>query len=242
MTGSATRVSALKLRAKALEVAAELLQTDVDALDIVDGGIVRKAVVGETEMSLGDIALHLAPTSKTLGNHEPGLSADGWFHSDHKVYSYGVLIIVVQIDRETGKVTIERSLIAFDVGRAINPALCEGQIVGGFVQGLGGALLEEFIYDERGEPLSVTLADYLLPTLHDVPAMQVLITEDAPSPHNPLGMKGIGEAGITAVGATIASAIDDALERPGTVTRLPVTPQRLRKTINKRIPLSREEA
>jgi carbon-monoxide dehydrogenase large subunit/6-hydroxypseudooxynicotine dehydrogenase subunit gamma len=233
MIGSATQVAALKVRAKALEIAAELLQTNVDALDIVDGMVVRDAAVGETEIPLGDIAGYLAPTSKKLGDREPELRAEGWFHTDHKVFSYGVLIVMVRIDRETGQVAIERSFIAFEVGRAINPMLCEGQIVGGFAQGLGGALLEEFLYDERGEPLSVTFADYLLPTLHDVPSLEVLITEDAPSPHNPLGMKAIGEAGITGVGAVIASAIDDALDAPGAVTQLPVTPQRLREIIKK---------
>ncbi|MGA6945563.1 MAG: molybdopterin cofactor-binding domain-containing protein, partial [Pseudolabrys sp.] len=96
------------------------------------------------------------------------------------------------------------------------------------VQGLGGALCEEFRYDERGEPLSVTFADYLLPTVREIPPIEVLLTEDAPSPLNPLGIKSAGEGGITPVGAVIASAIDDAIQRPGAVTQLPVTPQRLR--------------
>jgi carbon-monoxide dehydrogenase large subunit/6-hydroxypseudooxynicotine dehydrogenase subunit gamma len=98
-------------------------------------------------------------------------------------------------------------------------------------QGLGGALYEEFVYDAEGQPLSVTFADYLLPTASEVSKVQVLITEDAPSPLNPLGIKGAGEAGITAVGAVIASAIDDALGMPGAVTQLPVTPQRLRRIL-----------
>ena len=106
--------------------------------------------------------------------------------------------------------------------------LVEGQIVGGCAQGIGGALLEEFLYDERGEPLSVTFADYLMPTAREMPAVEVLITEDAPSPLNPLGLKGAGEGGINAVGAAIAAAIDDAIGMPGAVTELPVTPQRLR--------------
>jgi CO/xanthine dehydrogenase Mo-binding subunit len=122
-------------------------------------------------------------------------------------------------------VVVERFLIAYDVGRAVNPMLIEGQLVGGFAQGLGGSLFEEFRYDERGEPLSVTFADYLLPSASEVPAVEILLTEDAPSPLNPLGIKGAGEGGITAVGAALATAIDDALQRPGLVTRLPVTPQ-----------------
>ncbi len=83
------------------------------------------------------------------------------------------------------------------------------------MQGLGGALLEEFRYDERGEPLAVTFADYLMPTAREMPPVEVLLTEDAPSPLNPLGIKGAGEGGITAVGAAIASAIDDAIGMPG---------------------------
>jgi CO/xanthine dehydrogenase Mo-binding subunit len=118
--------------------------------------------------------------------------------------------------------------VAFDIGRAVNPTLVEGQIMGGMAQGLGGALYEEFLYGETGEPLSVTFADYLMPTAHEVPAIQVIVSEDAPSPLNPLGLKGAGEGGINPVGAAIASAIDDALERPGAVTQLPVTPQRLK--------------
>jgi carbon-monoxide dehydrogenase large subunit/6-hydroxypseudooxynicotine dehydrogenase subunit gamma len=123
-------------------------------------------------------------------------------------------------------------LIAYDIGRAINPMLVRGQLVGGFVQGLGGALFEEFQYDERGQPLSVTFADYLLPTAQEVPDVDVLLTEDAPSTTNPLGVKGAGEGGIAGVGAVIASAIDDALGDIGTITQLPVKPQMLKAMID----------
>jgi len=109
----------------------------------------------------------------------------------------------------------------------------EGQITGGVVQGLGGALYEDFLYDENGEPLSVTFADYLMLTVRETPPMDVIISEDAPSPLNSLGLKGAGEAGVNAVGAAIAAAIDDAVGRPGAVTQLPVTPQRM-KAILKR--------
>ena len=102
------------------------------------------------------------------------------------------------------------------------------------MQGLGGALFEEFVYDESGTPLAVTFADYLLPTALDVPPVDVLLTQDAPSPLNPLGIKGGGESGITAVGAVIASAIDDAIGRAGAVTQLPVTPQRLHAILKRR--------
>ena len=160
-----------------------------------------------------------------------GLSTEDTFESTHMVYPYGVHAVVVRVDPETGDVTIERYVIAYDVGKAVNPKLVEGQIAGGLAQGIGGALLEEFRYDENGEPLSVTFADYLMPTAREVPDVSILVTEDAPSPLNPLGLKGAGEGGTNPVGAAIASAIDDALQRPGAVTQLPVTPQRLKAII-----------
>ena len=141
---------------------------------------------------------------------------------------------MVRVDRETGGVAVERySSPTTSAARSI-PMLVRGQIVGGFAQGLGGALLEEFVYDERGEPLAVTFADYLLPTVRETPEVDVMMPEDAPSPLNPLGIKGAGEGGITGVGAAIASAIDDAIGMPGAVTQLPVTPQRLKQILNGR--------
>jgi len=230
MTGEATRRAAVEVRAKALEVAAELMQQDAGALTVSDGNVVCKAADGPS-IALGEIAKALDPTSKLLGARSPGLSAEGWFFSDHMTYPYGVHIALAKVDRETGGVTIERYLLAYDVGRAVNPMLVEGQLAGGFAQGIGGALLEEFCYDERGEPLSVNFADYLMPTAREVPPLDVLVREDAPSPLNPLGLKGAGEGGVNAVGAAVAAAIDDALGMPGAITRLPVTPQRLREIL-----------
>jgi carbon-monoxide dehydrogenase large subunit len=233
MTGEATRLAAVDVREKAIEVAAELLQQPADALEVIDGKIVRKGAAAGPSVTLGEIAKALEPTSKLRGMRTPGLSADGWFYTDHMNYPYGVHVAVVRVDRETGGVTIERYLMAYDVGRAVNPMLVEGQLAGGLAQGIGGALLEEFLYDERGEPLSVNFADYLMPTAREVPASAVLITQDAPSPLNPLGLKGAGEGGINPVGAAIASAIDEAIGIPGAITRLPVTPQRLRDILKR---------
>jgi CO/xanthine dehydrogenase Mo-binding subunit len=233
MTGEATRRAAVEVRAKALDVAAELLQQSADALDVVSGKVIRKGAAGGPSMTLGEIAKALEPASGLRGGRAPGLVADGWFHTDHMNYPYGVHIAVASVDRETGAVTIERFLVAYDVGRAVNPMLVEGQIAGGFAQGIGGALLEEFLYDDKGEPLSVNLADYLMPTAREVPPLDVLITQDAPSPLNPLGLKGAGEGGVNAVGAAIAAAIDDAIGIPGAITRLPVTPQRLRELLKR---------
>jgi CO/xanthine dehydrogenase Mo-binding subunit len=231
MTGEATRLAALNVRAKAIAVAAELLQAPPGSLDVIDGKVVRTDSAAGPSIALGDVARHLSPASKSLGGRSPGLTADGWFHTDHMNYPYGVHAAVVRVDTETGAVTVLRYLVAFDIGKAVNPMLVEGQLAGGVVQGLGGALFEEFVYDDRGEPLSVSLADYLMPTVREVPAIDVIISEDAPSPLNPMGLKGAGEGGINAVGAAVAAAIDDAIGMPGAVTELPITPQRLRKLL-----------
>jgi carbon-monoxide dehydrogenase large subunit len=234
MTASATHNGAATLRAKAIDVAAELMQARADTLEIIDGKVLRKDQPSGPSISLGEIAGHLAPTSKTLGGREPGLSAEGWFRVKHQVYPYGIHFAVVRVDRETGGVEVEDYVIAYDIGRAINPALVKGQIVGGFAQGLGGALLEEFTYNERGDPLATTFADYLMPTVRETPEVGVILREDYTSPLNPLGIKGAGESGITGVGAAIASAIDSAIGRPGAVTQLPVTPQRLKEILSGR--------
>lgn len=231
MTANAVHAAALKVREKALAVAGELLQADPASLDIVDGQVVQHDRPGGPSIALGMIAHHLRPASPTRRGRDPGLGAEGWFDTAHQTYPYGNQLAVVKIDRDTGAVTVERYVIAYDIGRAINPLLVRGQIMGGFVQGLGGALYEEFLYDDRGEPLSVTFADYLLPTLHETPPVDVIIAEDAPSTRNPLGIKGAGESGIAAVGAAIASAVEDALGVPGSITSLPITPQRLRRII-----------
>jgi len=231
MTGEATRIAASAVKAKAIEVAAELLQTSTTLLDVVDGEVVRTDATSGPSISLGAIARALAPGSKLRHGRTPGLSAEGWFHSNHMNYPYGVHIAVTCVDRDTGAVEIERYLVAYDVGKAVNPMLIEGQIVGGCAQGVGGTLLEEFLYDERGEPLSVTLADYLMPTVREMPPVEVIICEDAPSPLNPMGLKGAGEGGANAVGAAIAAAIDDALGEPNAVTELPITPLRLKRLI-----------
>ncbi len=231
MTANATAMAATKVRHKALDMAAQLLQADAASLTIVNGSIVRADGIGAS-VSLGDVAYHLRPVSQTRGERDPGLAADGWFTTAHMTYPYGVQIALVKLNSGTGAVTVEKMLIAFDVGRAINPMLVRGQLVGGFAQGLGGALFEEFQYDRRGQPLSVTFADYLIPTAHEVPQVDVMLTEDAPSTCNPLGIKGAGERGVAAVGAVIASAVDHALGGKGLITQIPITPQTIKAIID----------
>jgi aerobic carbon-monoxide dehydrogenase large subunit len=227
MTANATAIAAEKVRAKAIDMAAQLVQADAESLTIVDG-VVSRADGNGASVDLGQLADHLRPASPTRGEREPGLASDGWFTIEHMTYPYGVQLALVKIDPGTGGVTIEKMLIAFDVGRAINPMLVRGQLIGGFAQGLGGALFEEFQYDERGQPLSVTFADYLMPTAHDMPSIDVMMLEDAPSSRNPLGIKGAGEGGVAAVGAVIASAVDDALGNEGQITQIPIKPQLLK--------------
>jgi len=230
MTGEATRRASVMVREKALGLAAELLQEEPARLEIVEGKV-YSTTGARASISLGDIARHLGPASPLRGDREPGLSATGWFHNKHMNYPYGVHIAKVRVDRETGRTKVEKYAVAYDVGRAINPALVEAQIVGGLAQGLGGALMEEFVYDDTGQPLSVTLADYLMVSAAEMPPVDVLILEDAPSPLNPLGMKGAGEGGVNAAGAAIASAVDDALQWPGLVRHLPATPQYIRRRL-----------
>jgi carbon-monoxide dehydrogenase large subunit/6-hydroxypseudooxynicotine dehydrogenase subunit gamma len=249
MTANAVAVAAEKVRSIALEMAGQLLQAEASDLALIDGNIVRASAASEPLLSLGDIANQLKPTSASRGNRAPGLSAEGWFDTKHMTYPYGVQMALVSIDSGTGAVQVEKMMIAYDIGTAINPMLVRGQLIGGFAQGLGGALFEEFQYDELGQPLSVTFADYLMPTLQEVPQVDVVLTEDAPSTTNPLGIKGAGEGGIAAVGAVISSAVNDALREIGRVWKLPIKPQVLkimidesRSQANRRDSHSRAEA
>jgi len=223
MCGEATRQAAVKLRDAACAAAATLMQTPVEALHIVDGAVMRSDGTGPS--------MRLETLAAAVG----GLAAEAEYTSNHMVYPYGAHVVQLRIEEDVGALVIERYIVAYDIGRAVNPMLVEGQILGGVAQGLGGAIYEEFLYAENGDPLAVTLADYLMPTAREVPVVQVMITEDAPSPLNPLGLKGAGEGGVTPVGAAIASAIDDALQCPGAVTRLPVSPQRLKALIRRGI-------
>jgi len=214
MTGGAAHNAAVALRVRVLEAVEGRHDLPMEILEIRNGEVIRT--------DIDEIVTTLADLAKTAR-----FEAEGEFNSNHMTYPYGAHLAVVSVDRETGGVRVLRYFVAYDIGRAINPMLVEGQIQGGVAQGIGGALYEEFVYDDTGQPLSVTFADYLVPTAREVPLIEVLITEDAPNPLNPLGVKGAGEAGINAVGAAIASAIDDALGGDVFVTRLPVTPVQL---------------
>jgi len=136
---------------------------------------------------------------------------------------------MVEVDVETGCVRILKYAIAYDIGRAVNPMIVDGQLVGALAQGIGGALLEELVYDEQGQLLTGTLMDYLLPTAMEMPASTVVrILEETPTPLNPLGVKGAGEGGSSGCGGAIANAVADALAPLGvSITALPLSPDRL---------------
>ncbi len=228
MTGPAVHLAALNVREKALAAAGRLLQADPAMLEVAAGRVRPRGSAPGPSITLGDLARTLLGSGGAAA-----LSAESRFESEHMNYPYGVHGAVARVDPGTGGVTIERIFIAYEVGRAVNPLLVEGQLVGGAAQGLGGALLEEFLYDESGQPLAASFADYLLPTAAEMPPVETLVTEEAPSPLNPLGVKGAGEGGVTAMGAAIAAAVDAALGRPGAIDRLPITPQRMHAVIRR---------
>lgn len=225
--GSAVMLAAEATAEKALRVAAELLEASVDDLRL---GPSRVEVAGSADkhLSLGEIAEACDPQQSAVMGEEPGLGARRTFSVEHMTYPYGVHLAQVEVDPETGGVEIMRYFVGYEVGRAVNPTLVEGQLIGGAAQGIGGTLLEEFSYDASGQPLASTFIDYLEPTAAEVPRVGTLICEDAPSPDNPLGVKGAGEGGVVGCGAAIAGAIEDALGMQGRISTLPITPERVR--------------
>jgi carbon-monoxide dehydrogenase large subunit len=230
MAGSAVKNAADALSEKAKRVAAQAYAASVEELELRDGAV-RLIEQPTKSMTLGEIAALLEPVGAGAMKEAPGLNADGWFRSDHMTYPYGVHAAVVRLDPGTGGIDIERFIVGYDVGRALNPMLVEGQIAGGVAQGIGGAVYEEFLYAEDGTPQCTTFMDYLIPTVAEIPSVEMLVTEDAPSPINPLGVKGAGEGGTTAVAAAIASAVDDALQRPGSGMSVPVRPAQILRTL-----------
>jgi aerobic carbon-monoxide dehydrogenase large subunit len=230
--GSAVRRAAEATAAVAREAAAALLGADPADLRLADGRVTA-APPGraESSVSLGEIAAALADRPASLHLPPGPLGARQEFTVDHMTYPYGVHLAQVEIDPGTGGVAVLRYFIGYEVGRAINPATVEGQLVGGAVQGIGGALFEEVAYSPAGQPLTASLIDYLLPSAGEAPEVVTLVTEDHPSASNPLGAKGAGEGGIAAAGAAIASAVGDALGMPGAPVRLPLTPERVRALI-----------
>ena len=229
VAGSAVHAAAGAVRERAAEIAARMLEAAPGDLISEHGRISVRGDPGAA-VTLAEVAQAAAPSSPYLRPGEPaGLAARRRFEVTHMTYPYGVHIAVVNVNPGTGGVQVLRYLVAYEVGRAINPALVAGQLRGGAAQGIGGALLEEFCYDENGQPQSATFMDYRMPTAAEVPPIDVLITQDSPAPGNPLGVRGAGEGGVSAAGAVLASAVRDALGLAGSVGRLPLTPARVQE-------------
>jgi carbon-monoxide dehydrogenase large subunit len=227
VAGNAVHAAATAVAGRARQLAARMLEAAEGDLVAADGTI---AVRGDprSAVTLAQIARAAAPASGYLRPGEPaGLTARRRFDVTHMTYPYGVHVAVADVDPGTGEVRMLRYLVAYEVGRAVNPALVEGQLRGGVAQGIGGSLLEEFSYDEDGQPQAVTFMDYRMPTAAEIPPIDVLVTQQAPAPGNPLGVRGAGEGGISAAGAAVASAVRDALGLAGSVGRLPLTPARV---------------
>jgi aerobic carbon-monoxide dehydrogenase large subunit len=225
--GSAVHQAATAVRERAIELAARMLEVAGEDLDLTGGSV---AVRGDpaVRLTLAEIAQGAEPASGYLRPGEAaGLSARRRFEVSHMTYPYGAHAAVVEVDPDTGQVRVLRYLVTYEVGRAINPMLVEGQLRGGVAQGIGGALMEEFCYDDAGQPQAISFVEYRMPTAAEVPPVDVLVSQDAPAPGNPLGVMGAGEGGINAVGAAVANAVRDALGLAGGVGQLPLTPARV---------------
>ena len=199
------------LSKKLFAVAANILECDVQDLELKDGGISIVGVPGR-RLTLAEIA----QASRPGWDHdrpkgvEAGLECTHYYEPPTVTWSYAVHAAIVDVDIHTGKIKIDRYVVTHDCGVTVNPMLVEGQVIGGVVQGIGGVLLEGLSYDSDGQLLTVSMADYALPTSSDVPEIE-LIHQEIPSPLNPLGIKGLGEGGAIAPGVTIANAVCDAL-------------------------------
>jgi len=218
MGGSAIVNAASALRSAVAAAAAQHLGCEPASVQIIEG------------------AQAVGPDGKAIalaGLGPAGISAEGSFVNKKHTYTYGAHAAHVAVDAKTGHVALVDYVIVEDCGRIINPMTLRGQVIGSAVQGLGGAFLENLIYDEQGQLLTGTLADYLIPTASDFPSVRAVVMEVHPSPINPLGAKGAGEGGIICVGGVIANAVANALAAFGVEPReLPLTPPRIWQLIH----------
>ncbi|RIH82152.1 Carbon monoxide dehydrogenase large chain [Meiothermus luteus] len=228
---SAIVLAARKIVDKAKRIAAHLLEAAPEDIVHEDGKFMVRGVP-EKAKTFFDIALQAHLAHNYPADLEPGLEATHFYDPKNFVYPFGTHIAVVEVDPDTGKVKLLRYLSVDDCGPVINPLIAEGQVHGGIAQGLGQALLEEAVYDKEGQFLSANLLEYALPRADDM----VQIEHDhtvTPCPHNPLGVKGIGEAGTIASTAAVANAVMDAL-RPFGIKHLdmPYTPEKVWRAIH----------
>ena len=219
--GSAVVGAVGDLLERATVAAAERLDVDPEEIELVAGGVARVRGSVERAATFADL----------------GCEGTYRFEKTERSYSMGAALAVAELDPGTGGVTISRCLVVCDVGRAVNPLIVDGQLVGAAAQGIGGALLEEMAYGPDGQPQSTSFMDYCMPTAAELPQIEAIALElpqHRPESSNPLGVKGAGEGGIVGIGAAVANAIADAVG-PGTpLLRLPVTPEMVRDLLSGR--------
>jgi carbon-monoxide dehydrogenase large subunit len=226
VAGSAALVAARMVRDKGRRLAAHLLEVSEADLELVDG-VVRVIGVPGRGRSLGQLALACVPGSALPDGMDPGLEATHYFPAPRAAFASGAHVAVVEVERETGQITIVDYAVASDAGPLINPSIVEGQLHGGVAQGIGGALWEELAYDEQGQPRMQSLLEYVMPAAEQIPALRIAHLT-TPSPLNPLGVKGVGEAGTAAPLAAIVAAVEDALAPFGAhITASPVRVEEL---------------
>ncbi len=223
--GGALVQAAAWVREKARTVAAHLLEAAATDVALADGRFVVRGSPGRS-VTWSDVArAAYAPGAAGLpAAFQPGLEASSTYDPPPAAFSNGAHVAMVEVDRETGQITILRYVIAEDCGPQLNPMIVEGQTHGGLAQGLGEALLEEVVYDEAGQVLTATLMDYLIPTAMEMPGVKIVHLETA-SPNTVRGFKGVGESATIGAPACVANAVSDALGRE--VDALPISPPRV---------------
>jgi aerobic carbon-monoxide dehydrogenase large subunit len=229
VAGTAVDAAATVVRDKILRLAAQEFECAEADLEI-ENGRVSVAGVRINSIGLGDLAKRANPLRGAVEpGTEPGLEATRYFGPRTGTTASGAHAVIVEVDPETMMLEIKRYVVVHDCGTIINPMIVDGQIHGGVAQGIGNAFYEQLVFDDTGQLLNASLADYLLPTALDIPQIEVAHNV-TPSPLNPLGLKGVGEAGAIPVGAAIAQAIEDALDLPSKqldLLDIPLSPQRL---------------
>jgi carbon-monoxide dehydrogenase large subunit len=223
MGGNSVRMAAEEIRKQAVALAALRWNVPAETLVFADGAVRRRDGGGD---ALGLSAL----AGFAAARGESGLDATATFRVTARTHTYGAHAAHVAVDPETGAIDVLRYVVVEDIGRVLHPAGAHGQAIGGAVQGLGGTLLDQIRYGDDGQPLTATLAEYLLPTATDVPAIETLTLEDAPSTLNPMGFKGAGEGGIVAVAAAVGNAVARALGIA--ITELPLSPANIRRWLD----------
>jgi carbon-monoxide dehydrogenase large subunit len=225
--GNAIHRAATTVKERALAIGADLLEAGTHDLELVEGHVRIKGVP-QRAIPLGQIALTAARA--VLKQGAPGeahLAETAYFSPPTVTYASAAHAAIVAVDPDTGVVTLERYVVVHDCGRVVNPLLADAQVVGGVVQGIGGVLREELVYDDGGQPLAGSFQDYALPIAADVPAIELDHIESL-STRNPLGVKGLGEGGAIGPPAAIANAVEDALKPFGAVIRRgPLTAPRI---------------